>query len=48
MTSNGRVDMPNVSNQQKTKLALQKPHFLRAKGAPADASQSEHLNGYIE
>ena len=48
MTSNVQVDMPNGLNQQKTKLAFQKPHFLRAKGAPADASPNQCPIGYIE
>ena len=48
MTSNGQRNIPNVLNQQKTKLAFQKPHFLRAKDALADASQSERSSGYIE
>ena len=40
--------MPNGWNQQKIKPAFQKLHFLRAKGAPVDASQSAHQRGYIE
>jgi hypothetical protein len=40
--------MPNGSNQQKIKPTFQKPHFLQAKDAPADAGQSAHQRGYIE
>ena len=48
MTANGPVGITNGSNQQKIKLAFQKPHFLQAKDTSADEGQSEHSNGYIE
>ena len=48
MNANGRAEIPNGLNQQKIILVFQKPHSLRAKDAPADASQNECQSGYIE